>query len=205
MVFPSQFDKITAVPKELEAQRAIERDRALHVADDDLGHELLGGVDVSACRPGHLNRSIPPSAAAVRRPCGAGVALLVASGNSSRPRCAARMSVVRLTDDMKRIVLEQRLGYAATVCADGTPNLSPKGTTTVFDDDHLMFADIHSPDTVRNLQRNPAIELNVVDPIVRKGYRFKGPLIRMEGCTSAGSRSSPSAARRRLVSTSTPS
>jgi predicted pyridoxine 5'-phosphate oxidase superfamily flavin-nucleotide-binding protein len=84
------------------------------------------------------------------------------------------MSVVRLTDDMKRIVLEQRLGYAATVCADGTPNLSPKGTTTVFDDDHLMFADIHSPDTVRNLQRNPAIELNVVDPIVRKGYRFKG-------------------------------
>jgi len=115
------------------------------------------------------------------------------------------MSVVRLTDDMKRIVLEQRLGYAATVCADGTPNLSPKGTTTVFDDDHLMFADIHSPDTVRNLQRNPAIELNVVDPIVRKGYRFKGPLIRMEGCTSAGSRSSPSAARRRLVSTSTPS
>jgi predicted pyridoxine 5'-phosphate oxidase superfamily flavin-nucleotide-binding protein len=55
------------------------------------------------------------------------------------------MSVVRLTDDMKRIVLEQRLGYAATVCADGTPNLSPKGTTTVFDDEHLMFADIHSP------------------------------------------------------------
>jgi hypothetical protein len=27
---------------------------------------------------------------------------------------------------------------------------------------------------VRNLRRNPAIELNVVDPIVRKGYRFKG-------------------------------
>jgi predicted pyridoxine 5'-phosphate oxidase superfamily flavin-nucleotide-binding protein len=66
------------------------------------------------------------------------------------------MSVVRLTDDMKRIVLEQRLGYAATVCADGTPNLSPKGTTTVFDDEHLMFADIHSPGTVRNLRRNPA-------------------------------------------------
>jgi uncharacterized protein len=84
------------------------------------------------------------------------------------------MSVVRLTDDMKRIVLEQRLGYAATVCADGTPNLSPKGTTTVFDDEHLMFAHIHSPDTVRKPQRNPAIELNVVDPIVRKGYRFKG-------------------------------
>lgn len=75
---------------------------------------------------------------------------------------------------MKRVVLEQRLGFAATVCADGTPNLSPKGTTTVLDDEHLLFADIHSPGTVRNLERNTSIELNVVDPIVRKGYRFKG-------------------------------
>jgi uncharacterized protein len=80
---------------------------------------------------------------------------------------------MRLSDDMKRVVLEQRLGFA-TVCADGTPNLSPKGTTTVLDDEHLLFADIHSPGTVRNLERNRAIELNVVDPIVRKGYRFKG-------------------------------
>jgi uncharacterized protein len=27
---------------------------------------------------------------------------------------------------------------------------------------------------VRNLRENPSIEINVVDPIVRKGYRFKG-------------------------------
>ena len=81
---------------------------------------------------------------------------------------------MQLSDDMKRVVLEQRLGFAATIGADGTPNLSPKGTTTVFDDGHLLFADIRSPSTVRNLKHNPAIELNVVDPIVRKGYRFKG-------------------------------
>ena len=79
-----------------------------------------------------------------------------------------------LTDDMKRVVLEQRLGFHATVCADGTPNLSPKGTTTVYDDDHLLFADIRSPQTIENLTRNPAIEVNVVDPFLRKGYRFKG-------------------------------
>jgi predicted pyridoxine 5'-phosphate oxidase superfamily flavin-nucleotide-binding protein len=75
---------------------------------------------------------------------------------------------------MRRVVLEQRLGFAATVCPDGTPNLSPKGTTTVWDDTHLVFADIRSPNTVRNLRGNPSIEINVVDPIVRKGYRFKG-------------------------------
>lgn len=75
---------------------------------------------------------------------------------------------------MKRLILEQRLGFAATVAADGTPNLSPKGTTTILDDERLLFADIRSPTTVCNLERNPAIELNVVDAVLRKGYRFKG-------------------------------
>jgi len=79
-----------------------------------------------------------------------------------------------IDEAMRRVVEEQRLGYAATVCPDATPNLSPKGTTAVWDDDHLVFADIRSPRTVENLRHNPAIEVNVVDPISRKGYRFKG-------------------------------
>ena len=79
-----------------------------------------------------------------------------------------------IDEDMRRVVEEQRLGFAATVCPDATPNLSPKGTTAVWDDEHLVFADIRSPRTVENLRRNPAIEINVVDPISRKGYRFKG-------------------------------
>jgi uncharacterized protein len=95
-----------------------------------------------------------------------------------------------LTDDMKRIVREQRLGYIATVCPDGTPNLSPKGTTAVWDDDHLMFADIRSPQSVHNIEHNPSVEVNVVDPLVRKGYRFKGwglSIARMRS-SSAGAR-----------------
>lgn len=79
-----------------------------------------------------------------------------------------------LTDDMQRVVREQKLGFVATVCADGTPNLSPKGTFDVLDDDHLLFADIRSPHTTRNLRANPSIEVNFVDQFVRKGYRFKG-------------------------------
>ena len=79
-----------------------------------------------------------------------------------------------LTDDMRRVIEEQRLGFIATVCPDGTPNLSPNGTTTVWDDDHLVFADICSPNTVENLHHNPAAEINVVDPTARVGYRFKG-------------------------------
>jgi predicted pyridoxine 5'-phosphate oxidase superfamily flavin-nucleotide-binding protein len=79
-----------------------------------------------------------------------------------------------LTDDMKRVVSEQRLGFYATVNEDGSPNLSPKGSTYVLDDDHLFFADIRSPQTVANIRRGSLVEINIVDPLVRKGYRFKG-------------------------------
>jgi uncharacterized protein len=79
-----------------------------------------------------------------------------------------------LTEDMKRFVDEQRLGFFATVCADGSPNLSPKGTIAVWDDNHLAFGNIRSPRTLENLRRNPSIDINVVDPFTRQGYRFKG-------------------------------
>ena len=79
-----------------------------------------------------------------------------------------------LTDDMKRMVEYLRLCYAATVTPDGKPNLSPKGSLKVWDDDHLVFADIASPNTVENLRTTPYIEINVVDPFLRRGYRFKG-------------------------------
>ena len=76
---------------------------------------------------------------------------------------------MKLHDDMRRMVSGQRLGFVATVCPDGTANLSPKGTTAVWDDEHLVFLHLHSPGTVANLTTNPSMEINVVDPIVRKG------------------------------------
>ena len=79
-----------------------------------------------------------------------------------------------LTEDMKRVISEQRLAFVATVCPDGTPNLSPKGTIAAFDKEHLVFANIRSPATIRNLETNPSTEINIVDPFCRKGYRFKG-------------------------------
>ena len=64
-----------------------------------------------------------------------------------------------VTDEIKEFVKREKLGFIATVCPDGTPNLSPKGTTNVWDDDHLMFADIYSPGTIKNLLNNPSIEM----------------------------------------------
>ena len=79
-----------------------------------------------------------------------------------------------LDADMRRVVDEQRLSFVATVNPDGTPNLSPKGSIRVWDDCHLVFGDIRSPNTVRNLEINPTTEINIVDPISRRGYRFRG-------------------------------
>lgn len=79
-----------------------------------------------------------------------------------------------LNESMQQLVRAQRLGFVATVCEDGTPNLSPRGTLAVWDDGHLVFADLRSPGTTANLRANPAVEVNVVDWLSRKGYRFKG-------------------------------
>ena len=82
--------------------------------------------------------------------------------------------MVVITEEIKNFVNFQKLGYVATVSDDNTPNLSPKGTIMVLDESHLVFADIQSPKTIENLEHNPSIEINIVDPFSRRGYRFKG-------------------------------
>ena len=71
-------------------------------------------------------------------------------------------------------VKNMKLGFVATVRPDGRPNLSHKGTLTVFDDTHLIFADIASPQTITNLAHNRAVVVEVVDPYARRGFRFEG-------------------------------
>lgn len=79
-----------------------------------------------------------------------------------------------IPESIKKFLDEQKLGYVATVSPDGTPNLSPKGTIIAWDKNTIAFADIRSPNTMKNLESNPNLEINVVDPLLRKGFRFKG-------------------------------
>ncbi|MEC7491201.1 MAG: pyridoxamine 5'-phosphate oxidase family protein [Pseudomonadota bacterium] len=79
-----------------------------------------------------------------------------------------------LDHDMKMLVSGTMLCFAATVNDDGTPNLSPKSSLRVHDDTHLLFANMASPQTIENLKRNSAIEINCVDIFSRRGYRFSG-------------------------------
>ncbi len=79
-----------------------------------------------------------------------------------------------ITSEIKNFLNLQKLGYVATVSSDGKPNISPKGTLIGWTSDTLAFADIRSPDTMNNLRENPNLEINVIDPLLRKGYLFQG-------------------------------
>jgi hypothetical protein len=80
----------------------------------------------------------------------------------------------KISQSVKEFLNAQKLGYVATVSEEGIPNLSPKGTIIAWDENTLAFADIRSPNTIQNLETNPNLEINVVDPLLRKGFRFKG-------------------------------
>jgi len=82
------------------------------------------------------------------------------------------MSVLSL--EIKTFLNSQKLGYVATVSSDGKPNISPKGTIIPWTSNLLAFANIRSPDTMNNLRNNSFMEINVIDPLSRKGYLFIG-------------------------------
>lgn len=79
-----------------------------------------------------------------------------------------------LNDTIKEFLNLQKLGYVATVSPNNMPNISPKGTIIVWDEHTLAFANINSPNTITNIQLNPNVEINVIDPVSRKGYLFGG-------------------------------
>ena len=79
-----------------------------------------------------------------------------------------------ISQEIKEFLNSQKLGYVASVSSDGKPNISPKGTIIAWTSKILAFADIRSPDTIRNLEKNPNVEINVIDPLLRKGFLFRG-------------------------------
>ena len=67
-----------------------------------------------------------------------------------------------------------RLGFVATVSADGRPNVSPKGTFVVLDDETIAFGEMRSPNTMANLAHQAEVEVSFVDVLSRKGVRIRG-------------------------------
>ena len=70
--------------------------------------------------------------------------------------------------------LKGKQGWVASAARDGTPNVSIKGSLRLLDDEHLVFADIYSLKTRKNLQENPRVAIMVYEEASRRGYMFKG-------------------------------
>jgi hypothetical protein len=88
--------------------------------------------------------------------------------------------MAKLTQEVIDLINKEHLVYAATATKDGVPNVSPKGSISVVDDEKLVFAEIASPHTVENLKVNPKIALYVLDKETRKGCQIKGTCTLMD-------------------------
>ena len=70
--------------------------------------------------------------------------------------------------------LPGKLAWVATASRDGVPNVTPKGSLKLLDDKHVLFADLFSLKTTRNLLENSKVAVTVVDAATGKGYQIKG-------------------------------
>ena len=79
-----------------------------------------------------------------------------------------------IEDEHRSFIEEVGRCYVATASSSGEPNVSPKGSIMVIDEDHLAFADIMSPGSRANLKENERVAVYVCRPEKFQGFQFKG-------------------------------
>ncbi|APV45023.1 hypothetical protein Dform_01703 [Dehalogenimonas formicexedens] len=70
--------------------------------------------------------------------------------------------------------MKGKQGWVATSSKAGVPNVSIKGSLRLLDDEHLVFADLFSMKTRKNLSENPVAAIMVFEEASKRGYMFKG-------------------------------
>ena len=70
--------------------------------------------------------------------------------------------------------IQGKLGWVATASKSGMPNVAIKGSLRVLDAEHLVFADLFSLKTRKNLEENPQVAVMVFDLESRTGYILRG-------------------------------
>ena len=85
--------------------------------------------------------------------------------------------MAKLSEEAKKAIAEFGAALVATASKSGKPNVSLKGSFRVLDDEHVIFADIASPQTMANLKENPQLSVMVFDPSTCKGCRVWGKAV----------------------------
>jgi len=81
--------------------------------------------------------------------------------------------MAKLPSEVKEMFGRQ-LAVIATASKDGTPNIGPKGSMHVIDDETLVYSEATCGKTLSNLQENPKVTVMVVDREKSDGYQVKG-------------------------------
>lgn len=78
-----------------------------------------------------------------------------------------------LTEEQKQLV-QDAFGFIATVDENGNPQIGPKGTLRVLDDEHLIYNEETGHQSWHNVQVNPKIAAAFHPYPGMKGFRVEG-------------------------------
>ena len=79
----------------------------------------------------------------------------------------------KLTDAMKEII-EKQLAYVATVSNEGMPNIGPKRSMRILDENTLIYNENTGKQTMNNILDNGKVAVAYADWAKLDGYRFVG-------------------------------
>ena len=86
--------------------------------------------------------------------------------------------MIKMTDEMKdrvnKAYEEKKYCIWATQSDDGYPDMSFRGSTFVFDDEHIAFWDRSLGTSTANLENNPNVSMFYYDKENKLGWRFYG-------------------------------
>ena len=82
--------------------------------------------------------------------------------------------MVKITKDMKEMIIRVRTAAVATATKDGKPNVVAIAFTKVISENEILLMDNYMNKTRANIEDNPVVAISVWDLEDRMGYQFKG-------------------------------
>jgi len=82
--------------------------------------------------------------------------------------------MAKLTEQIKELIETNRIAYVATVDKNGAPNVSPKSTFSILDDETIVFAEMMSTRSRENLLNNKKVAIYFYSPATNRGCQVKG-------------------------------
>jgi len=89
--------------------------------------------------------------------------------------------MAKLTQEMKDMIASQQ-SFVGTVSKDGAPNVVPKGSMRVLDDETIIYQEGFGGQTHQNILDGSKVAITVVDRKAPDGFRFMGtPQVQTSG------------------------